>query len=587
MMLKGKRILVQYSGGKDSTACIIKMIEEGAYIEAVHFVHKYGYDLPTAEAKRICCKYDVKIHIVDVTEQIEELFLSGFDKRPCRVCKGLMDGITAEFAVKHNFEYICVGDTASDTALVERLKDYDSNNLTVNRYFNNAVKLPEGVSIIRPLITYDNDAVFEYLHKHSVEIKRNNDTGDKYFEYSREGCPLQFKDYGVSYSGHLMKQLKKANTLCSEFATKNGIKASLHLPSEMIVTIPKGYEEQCRRYLIEKGFQLKKKFRIRSIFKRYLFSVEIYPEISDTDKIADLFSRFMERISEKSKALHTDSNTLFIKSDNAEINVRIIKNEMKVVGDFSSLRFYNQDILESLFVELFHTYNFRIDYIDDYTQIEDCNVFKSIPNSRCISLGTAYDRIIRSSAIDQISEDDIAYLKAVRVYTVIDLRNERKCDETLVNRLAENGIKYRYVPFIGNNSFCGEKNMDSSMQIIESYLSLLEEYENIKEIFEAIAENDGGVLFFCKHGRDRTGIISIILNLLAGKTNEEIITDYVISGLFLHTNLYQNQIYEYSSDVPSGFISEFLSKYKSAYNYLGLIGVKENTIKRIISKMGG
>lgn len=587
MTLKGKRILIQYSGGKDSTACIIKMLEEGAYVEAVHFVHKYGYDLPTAEAKRICCEYNVKIHIIDVTEQIEELFLSGFDKRPCRYCKGLMDSITAEFAVKHNFEYICVGDTASDTALVERLNDYDRNNLTVNRYFNKAVKLPEGISVIRPLITYDNNAVFEYLHKHSVEVRRNNDTGDKYFEYSREGCPLQFKDYGVPYSGHLMEQLKKANILCSEFATKNGIKASFHLPSEMIVTIPKGYEEQCRQYLVEKGFQLKKKFRIRSVFKRYIFSVEIYPEISDIGKIADLFSRFMERVSEKSNSVNIESNTLFIKSDNAEINVRIIKNEMKLAGDFSSLRLYNQDILDSLFVELFHTYNFRIVYVDDYTQTEDYNVFKSIPNSRCISSGTTCDRIIRSSAIDQISEEDIAYLKADKIYTVIDLRNERKCDETLVNKLDENGIKYRYVPFIGNNSFCGEKNMDSSMQIIESYISLLEEYENIKYIFEAIAENDDGVLFFCKKGRDRTGIISIILNLLANKTREEIIMDYAVSDLFLDTDQYQNQIYEYSSEVPLGFISMFLGKYQSADNYLKLIGVKENNIKRIISKMGG
>lgn len=82
MTLEGKRILVQYSGGKDSTACIIKLLEEGAYIEAVHFVHKYGYDLPTIEAKRICCEHEVKIHIIDVTEQIEELFLSEFDQRP-------------------------------------------------------------------------------------------------------------------------------------------------------------------------------------------------------------------------------------------------------------------------------------------------------------------------------------------------------------------------------------------------------------------------------------------------------------------------------------------------------------------------
>lgn len=586
MTLERKRILVQYSGGKDSTACIIKLLEEGAYVEAVHFTHKYAYDLPTIEAKRICNEYEVKIHIIDVTEQIEDLFLSGFDQRPCRYCKGTMDSITVELAVQNNFEYICVGDTASDTALVERLKVYDRANLVINRYFNKAVELPENISIIRPLITYDNDEVFTFLHKHLVEIKRNNDTGDKYFEYSREGCPLQFKDYGVRYSKELMEKLKTANTLCSEFATKRGIKASIHMPSEMIVTIPKGYEEQCRQYLINKGIELKKKYRIESICKRYFFSVEIYPELFEENKIVNLFSRFMERITESVKSVHIKNNALDMKSDNAEINARLLENELKIVGDFCSLRCLNQDMLDSLFVELFHTYNFRIVYVDDFVQIKDSNVLQSVLNCRCISGKSSSEKIIRSSTIDNITDEDITYLATNRIYTVIDLRNEKKCDEDLVQRLVAKGIEYRYVPFVGNNSFSDEKQTDLSKKTIHSYMSLLDEYENIKKIFEAISENDGGVMVFCKYGRDRTGIISIILNLLANKSREHILMDYVVSNLFLDSGQYEDRVYEYSSNVPLGFVIEFLEKYQSAYDYLRLIGVSERSIKRIIDKIG-
>ena len=53
-----------------------------------------------------------------------------------------------------------------------------------------------------------------------------------------------------------MERLKTGNTLCSEYATSRGIKASIHLPSEMIVTIPKGYEEDCREYVVGMGFKL-------------------------------------------------------------------------------------------------------------------------------------------------------------------------------------------------------------------------------------------------------------------------------------------------------------------------------------------
>lgn len=587
MTLEGKRILVQYSGGKDSTACMIKLLEEGAYVEAVHFVHRYGYDLPTIEAKRICCEHEVKLHIIDVTEQIEEIFLSGFDQRPCRFCKGIMDSITVELAVQNNFEYICVGDTASDTALVERLKAYDKENLVINRYFNKAVELPEKISIIRPLITYDNDAVFDFLHSHLTEIRRNNDTGDKYFEYSREGCPLQFKDYGVRYSKKLMEKLKTANSLCSEFATERGIKASIHMPSEMIVTIPKGYEEQCRQYLVDKGIELTRKYRIRSIRRRYFFSVEIYPELFDEDKVVNLFLRFMERITESVKAVHMENNVLSMKSDNAEISARLLEKELKIVGDVCLLRCLNQDMLDSLFVELFHTYNFRIVYVDDYVQMKDANILQSVPNCRCISENGSYEIIIRSSTIDHISDEDITYLAVNGVYTVIDLRNERKCDENLVQKLAARGIEYRHVPFVGNRSFRDEKQTDLPEKTIESYMSLLSEYENIKEIFEAMSEKEGGVMVFCKYGRDRTGIISFILNLLVDKPRENMVMDYVVSNLFLHASQYEDQIYEYSSDVPLGFISAFLEKYKSAYDYLRLIGVSERRIKRIIDKMRG
>ena len=199
-----EKILVQYSGGKDSSACLIKLVEEKAYVEAVHFTHKYAYSVPTEEAKRICSEFEVKLHVIDISAQISELLLNDFKGRPCRACKGIMDKITVEMAQKFDFNYICVGDTASDKTLVERIKQNGDRELSISKYFNKNVPLPDDIFILRPLIKYSNDAVFSFLKQRSVCIKRVNDTGDKYFEYSREGCPLQFKDYGVCYTRQLM-----------------------------------------------------------------------------------------------------------------------------------------------------------------------------------------------------------------------------------------------------------------------------------------------------------------------------------------------------------------------------------------------
>ena len=114
MNVSDKKILLQYSGGKDSTACLLTMLEKNLYFEAICFTHAYCYEIPISEAQRICKRFGVRLHLVDMSEQLLELFGENFFLRPCRFCKGIMDGLTVKFARENGFELICVGDTASD-----------------------------------------------------------------------------------------------------------------------------------------------------------------------------------------------------------------------------------------------------------------------------------------------------------------------------------------------------------------------------------------------------------------------------------------------------------------------------------------
>ena len=54
--------------------------------------------------------------------------------------------------------------------------------------------------------------------ENGIEIKKNHSTGDKYFEYSREGCPIQFHDPGTSISLETMDLLKKYDACITTFA---------------------------------------------------------------------------------------------------------------------------------------------------------------------------------------------------------------------------------------------------------------------------------------------------------------------------------------------------------------------------------
>lgn len=294
--IAASKVLLQLSGGKDSIACLEKLCEHKIYCEAIHFVHDFSYTIPSAEAKRICDIENVKLHVIDINKEISDLFLSDFRIRPCRFCKGIMDKITANFAEENNFDYICVGDTLDDTMLVNRLNERNEKNLFVARYFNNAVELPDKIFILRPLIRMRSSDIYNYLAKRHVSVKRVGDTGDKYFEYSREGCPLQFKDFGVPYTIELMQKLKVYNSLCSEFAAKKGIRASIHLPSEFIVTIPKGYETSCREFLIANGCLLQEQSRssLKSQY-HYVLHVPISPELTEKSLLDIAIQRILER----------------------------------------------------------------------------------------------------------------------------------------------------------------------------------------------------------------------------------------------------------------------------------------------------
>lgn len=359
--MKSNKILLQLSGGKDSVACLISLIEQSFDVEAIHFVHEYGYDIPTVMCKMVCEKYNVKLHIIDISKEIESLFLKDFKNRPCRYCKAIMDKITINFAKEHHFDTICVGDTADDAMLVNRIKKVDGGVYKESRYFNAHVDLPDDMIIYRPFIDKDSSYTLNLVYSKFPDFVRLNDTGDKYFEYSREGCPLQFKDLGASYTRELMENLKILNTLCSQFATAKGIKASIHLPSEYIVTIPTGYEDECREYLQSKGYT----FRSENRTPDNVYNVFISIRLRDFENPVELLQLAVPRICER---LNLDIEN----QDSDELSIKMFSNTTSVyaVSD-KNMNIINITInstdckihslaYEYICIEIFHTNKFTI-----------------------------------------------------------------------------------------------------------------------------------------------------------------------------------------------------------------------------------
>jgi len=366
--IANNKVLLQYSGGKDSTACLIKLLSDNYLVEAIHFTHMCSYEIPTQEATRFCNKFNIKLTIINIEEELKSLLCSedGFFGRPCRDCKSIMDKKTVKYADENNFELICVGDTKSDATLVNRIKENGDTNLFISKYFNKKVILPKKIYIFRPLVEMSNDDVINYLNENKIQLKRVGDTGDKYFSYSREGCPLQFKDYGIAFNDSLMKKLHQYNTLLSSYAKQNDFKATIHLPSETIVTIPKGFENDCYNFLTQNHIKLKAK-----VNKNYWITsvlIKVYPELINNQFLKEVSLRLLERLEYNVLKIDTTSDLLLFTFDDGTIKLSANKDIDIIHYTIESLSKIRKEIIEGLIIEIFHTHDYSVSSLNIYNK---------------------------------------------------------------------------------------------------------------------------------------------------------------------------------------------------------------------------
>ena len=130
---------------------------------------------------------------------------------------------------------------------------------------------------------------------------------------------------------------------------------------------------------------------------------------------------------------------------------------------------------------------------------------------------------LRSEVPSAMGEVDRLYLLLHGVTTVLDLRRERELPKKPNILATDDRFTYRNVPFI-QSDFVIHRNMNYSA---DEYMRILrEEREGILEALRVCADAEGGVLFHCAVGKDRTGVLAALLLLIAGSTDEDIVRDY-------------------------------------------------------------
>ncbi|HEY4003116.1 MAG TPA: tyrosine-protein phosphatase [Candidatus Xenobia bacterium] len=151
---------------------------------------------------------------------------------------------------------------------------------------------------------------------------------------------------------------------------------------------------------------------------------------------------------------------------------------------------------------------------------------------------TARRRLVRSDTPDHLTSRDWETLLAYGIRTIIDLRNEDERTEDRCARPAE--FTTLHIPLDGplfadmaRPGFSWEGwGPDRQLGTPLYYRAHLQRYPAASAaVLTAIADAPaGGVLFHCVSGRDRTGMIAMLVLTLAGVSAQVIADDYQLSA---------------------------------------------------------
>ena len=147
-----------------------------------------------------------------------------------------------------------------------------------------------------------------------------------------------------------------------------------------------------------------------------------------------------------------------------------------------------------------------------------------------------WGRLFRTDALDQLSDSDQAYLTAMGLRLVCDLRHQEECEKH--PDLLPAAVQHLHLPVntedwmkeIWPILFFQRRKMGTMME--ESYPYMLKTFpKNFAAILTRFAEKENlPVAFHCTAGKDRAGLTAALLLGLLNVPDETIIADYSISN---------------------------------------------------------
>ncbi|WP_010631797.1 tyrosine-protein phosphatase [Sporolactobacillus vineae] len=202
---------------------------------------------------------------------------------------------------------------------------------------------------------------------------------------------------------------------------------------------------------------------------------------------------------------------------------------------------------------------------------------------------TRFGRIIRSDVPLNLSGQDIRILKNLGVTAAIDFRSAREITVRPSAFALLPDFTYIHCPFA-----IGNQDPGSAEGVPPLYARIISDFPIMRRVMQTIAGQPGAVVIHCAAGKDRTGVVSALLLLTAGVSESDILVDYQISYTYRRRliDALRKQhpgLPEYVGRTDMIYmektLDQFFKTYGSVHHYLNRIGLSDEEISQLQSKL--
>ncbi len=219
---------------------------------------------------------------------------------------------------------------------------------------------------------------------------------------------------------------------------------------------------------------------------------------------------------------------------------------------------------------------------------------------------TKWHAFLRGDKLHDMTDEDCDFVYRYGVRTVIDLRSEAETKRDPDRVCNEGGIAYVRASLSDEDpedpaiiKKLSEVVAEGNFTPKDIYVYYLENKSSIRTIFRAMAQapENTAILFHCSDGKDRAGIISMLLLMLAGVSRTDCIADYMASYPYcLGTEAGRKQWEEVPEAVRNlkdqmlttlgGFTYDWIEKHGGARKFLeDDCGISAAELDRVVARL--